>query len=198
MGFLLSIILYNTVIAILNFKCVNFDRCKIFILPVQSFSMYYILLFIHNLFRWIILLFLLINIIRHFTYSRKHWTKMDNGLGLVLMIVSHITLLIGLYQWGSGPYGFKNIQAVGFGAVMRDSASRFWAVEHITGMLIAIILITIGKGVGRKAIPSAAKHRKAGFLFLTALIVILIVTPWPGRTGIGRPLNPLHRLENSL
>lgn len=159
--------------------------------------MYNILLFIHNLFRWVILLFLLINIIRHFMNARKHWTKTDSNLGLILMVVAHITLLIGLYQWGSGPYGFKNIQAMGFGAVMKDSVSRFWAVEHLTGMLIAIILITIGKGVSRKAIQSAAKHRKAGFLFLTALIVILLVTPWPGRPGIGRPLNPAVRLENT-
>ena len=158
--------------------------------------MYNVLLFAHNLFRWIIILFLLINIVRHFINAKKSWAKTDNSLALILMISAHITLLIGIYQWVVGPWGLKNIQAIGFGAVMKDSASRFWAIEHLTGMLIAIVLITIGKGVGRKRIPSVARHRKAGFLFLAALVVILLVIPWPGRTGIGRPLNPVERLEN--
>ncbi len=157
--------------------------------------MYNILLFAHNLLRWVILIFLVLNILRHLMNARKPWEKTDNSLGLILMIAAHITLLIGLYQWVFNDLGLKAIQTSGFKAVMGNSVSRFWAVEHFAGMLIAIILITIGKGVGRKAMPDTTKHRRAGFLFLTALVVILLVTPWPGRPGIGRPLNPVDRLE---
>lgn len=158
--------------------------------------MYNILLFAHNLLRWVILIFLLLNIFRHLMNARKPWEKTDSSLGSILMISAHITLLIGLYQWLAGAYGWQIIQSKGFGAVMKDSASRFWAVEHLTGMLIAIILITVGKGIGRKAIPDSTKHRRAGFLFLAALVAILLVTPWPGRPGVGRPLNPADRLES--
>jgi len=64
---------------------------------------------------------------------------------------------------------------------------RYWVVEHFTGMLIAIALITIGRGVAKKGIPDAAKFRRAFWLFLLALIIILATVPWPFRGGVGRP-----------
>ena len=149
--------------------------------------MYEYLLVAHNWLRWIILIFLLINIFRHLSAANKPWEKADNSLGLFLMIAAHITLLIGLYQWAVGPWGLKLIQENGMGVVMKNKAMRFWAIEHITGMLIAIVLITIGKGVGRKAIPDKTKHRRALTFFLLALVIILITAPWPFRDVIGRP-----------
>jgi heme A synthase len=68
--------------------------------------------------------------------------------------------------------------------------SLFLMIEHFAGMLIAIILITIGKGVGKKNIPDKAKHKRAFWFFVIALFVILLTVPWPFREGIGRPLLP--------
>jgi hypothetical protein len=106
------------------------------------------------------------------------------------MISAHITLLIGLYQWIAGPLGLRTIQSLGMGEVMKNGITRFWAVEHFAGMLIAIILITIGKGVGKKNISDQAKHKKSFWLFLIALFIILVSVPWPFREDIGRPLVP--------
>jgi hypothetical protein len=52
------------------------------------------------------------------------------------------------------------------------------------------VLITIGKGVAKKAIPDTAKHKKAALLFTIALIIILATIPWPFREIVGRPLMP--------
>jgi hypothetical protein len=71
---------------------------------------------------------------------------------------------------------------------MKNPAQRFWVIEHNTGMLIAIILITIGRGVSRKNLPDLSKHRRTFWFFLIALLIILASVPWPGREGIGRPL----------
>jgi hypothetical protein len=106
------------------------------------------------------------------------------------MISAHIMLLLGLYQWIAGPWGLRNIQAIGFGEVMKNGIHRFWAVEHFAGMLIAIILITVGKGVGKKNIPDASKHKRAFWFFLIALFIIMLTVPWPFREGLGRPLLP--------
>lgn len=137
------------------------------------------LLHLHNFLRWIIALFLLVSIVQAF--SKNPGLKKTS---LWLLIASHITFLVGLYQYFTSAVGFKLIQANGFGAVMKDSVLRFWAVEHITGMLIAIILITIARG----------KARRGGYpviLYLLALIIILAVVPWPFReAGIGRPWFP--------
>jgi hypothetical protein len=80
-----------------------------------------------------------------------------------------------------------NIANLGFGEVMKNPVMRYYAVEHITGMLIAIVLITIGKGVAKKRIPDAAKYKRTFWFFLIALVIILATVPWPFRAGIGRP-----------
>ncbi|MBC7868291.1 MAG: hypothetical protein H7X88_12220, partial [Gloeobacteraceae cyanobacterium ES-bin-316] len=86
------------------------------------------LLHLHNLLRWIILLFLLLALLQAF--GKKPGLKKTS---LWLLISAHITLLIGLYQYFTGAFGYKLIEANGFGGVMKDSVLRFWAIEHITG-----------------------------------------------------------------
>ena len=151
--------------------------------------MYTALLFLHSLLRWFMLVLSIIAIYKSYTGMKggKPFTAGDKKVGLFLMISAHTTLLIGLYQWLVGPWGLKNIENMGFGAVMKDDVARFYAVEHMTGMIIAIILITIGRGVSKKNIPDAAKHKKTFWFFLVALLIILVSIPWPFRAGISRP-----------
>ena len=153
--------------------------------------MYEGLTHLHNFLRWVILLLLIVAVIKHLSgmSSGKAYTSGDRKVGLFLMIAAHIQLLIGLYQWFAGNFGLKLIQAQGMGEVMGNSASRFWVVEHTIGMLVAIILITLGKGVAKKNISDNAKHTKAFWNFLIALILILAVIPWPFR-DVARPLFP--------
>ncbi len=152
--------------------------------------MYQGLLHLHSLLRWIILILLVVNIVRHFTASNNPFTATDKKLGLFLMIAAHTTLLLGLYQWFTGPSGFQNIKNLGMGVVMKDSAARFWAVEHMTGMIIGILLITLGKSVAKKNFNDALKHKRSAILFTLALVIILLTIPWPFRVGIGRPWFP--------
>jgi len=152
--------------------------------------MYQGLLHLHSLLRWIILILLVVNIVRHFTASNQPFTATDKKLGLFLMIAAHTTLLLGLYQWFTGPWGLINIQNIGMGAAMKDPVSRFWAVEHLTGMIIGIILITLGKTVAKKPFSDAVKHKRSAILFSLALVIILLTIPWPFRAGIGRPWFP--------
>ncbi len=152
--------------------------------------MYQGLLHLHNFMRWVILILLVINIIRHLVAVKQPFADRDKRLGLMLMVAAHITLVIGLYQYFVGPWGFQLISSQGMAVVMKDSALRFWAVEHITGMLIGIVLITIARGVFRKTITNEAKHKRALLLYIIALVVILASVPWPFREGIARPLFP--------
>jgi hypothetical protein len=154
--------------------------------------MYNGLLFLHGLFRWIILILGIIAIYKSFTgmNGNKPFTNSDKKTGLFLMISAHITLLIGLYQWVVGPWGLQNIKNIGFGAVMKDPVYRFYGVEHMTGMIIGIILITIGRGVSKKNFSDSVKHKRTFWFFLIAIIVILVSVPWPFRQGIGRPWFP--------
>jgi len=152
--------------------------------------MYNGLLHLHNLMRWIILILLVINIINLIGSSNRSLTPKDKKLSLFLLISAHITLLIGLYQYFLGPSGFTLIKEYGMGEVMKNAALRFWAVEHITGMIVAIGLITAGYSTVKKNLVTNTSSKKAAILFIVALVIILAVVPWPFRAGIGRPLFP--------
>lgn len=119
--------------------------------------------------------------------SGRSFAEGDRKLSLFLMIAAHTTLLVGLVLWFFGQFGLSLALDNGMGMVMKNSVMRYWVVEHFVGMLIAIVLITIGRGVAKKSIPDSAKFKRAFWLFLVALIIILATVPWPFRAGVGRP-----------
>ena len=66
-----------------------------------------------------------------------------------------------------------------FSEIMKNSYQRFFFLEHPVGMLIAIILLHIGKAQGRKAISDRAKHKRTLIFYFLALLIILATIPWP-------------------
>lgn len=144
--------------------------------------MYNGLLHLHNFLRWVILVLILIAIFRHLTgmNSKRPVNAGDKKVDLFLMIAAHITLLVGLYQWIAGPRGLSLITN---GGDLGERSIRQFALEHPVGMIIAIVLITIGRGAVKRATTPAA-HKKAFWCFLIALIVMLATIPW------SRPLFP--------
>src|SRR3569833_1549078 len=90
--------------------------------------------------------------------GQRPYIRSDANTGLILTIVADLMLLIGLGLWYFGPKGYSFIQSMGFSGVMKDPVSRFFAVEHLVGMLIAIVLIHIGKAQGKKKITDRKKH----------------------------------------
>jgi len=144
-------------------------------------SLYQALLHAHSIGRWIVLLLLLFAILNSLIAGKRPYIRTDNRLGLLLTIAADIMLLLGIYLWATGPWGYQQIEAKGMSAVMKDPVSRFYAIEHMAGMLIAIILMHIGKAQGRKAISDRAKHRRTMVFYLLALLIILASIPWPFR-----------------
>jgi membrane protein DedA with SNARE-associated domain len=60
---------------------------------------------------------------------------------------------------------------------------RFFAVEHITGMIVAIVFGTLGYSLSKRASTDAARFRAQALLFSLALLLILALIPWPFRAG---------------
>lgn len=140
-----------------------------------------ILLHVHSIARWLLLLLLLIAIFNSMVAGKRPFIRTDARTGLIITIVADLQLLIGISLWFLGGFGYKQIKAFGMGPVMKDSLMRFFAIEHTLLMLIAIILIHIGKAQGRKAISDKAKHNRTMVYYLIALILILVAVPWPFR-----------------
>ena len=149
-----------------------------------------VLLQIHSIFRWVILLLLFLSIVQSFIgwIKRRELREMEAKIWLFTMISAHTTLLIGLILLFFGRFGILSSGLPEGVILMKDKFYRFYWVEHPTGMLIATILITLGRGVVKKQIPDPAKYKRAFWFFLIALLIILAVIPWPGRDIIGRGL----------
>ena len=64
-------------------------------------------------------------------------------------------------------------------SAMKDPITRYWTVEHITLMIIAVILITIARLSMKKLKTDTAKHKRLFFLNIIALVFILAAIPWP-------------------
>lgn len=149
------------------------------------------LVHLHNLLRWIILILLLVSIFKSYSgYSnKKQFDAGDKKFWLFTMIASHITLLLGLYQWTLGRIGLFSTDYASVGAVMKDKTARFFLVEHPTLMILAIVFITLGHGMAKKSVDDETKYRKAFRYFLIALVLILVAVPWPFRE-VARPWFP--------
>lgn len=154
--------------------------------------MYNGLVHLHNFLRWVVLILLVVAIVRHLMgmTGKKSYTSGDRKTDLFLMISAHIQLTIGLILWFMGDLGLKLIRSTeSFGSLMKDAVARFWTMEHFVGMVIAVVLITVGRGATKKNIPDASKHSKAFWFYLIALILILLLIPWPGKE-VARPIFP--------
>jgi len=133
------------------------------------------LLHLHSFLRWAIVLFFIIAIFKSLGAGNKPFTKSHKTAGLLLMICFDINVLIGA------------IQTTGMGEVMKDSMLRFFAVEHLIGMLVALALVHIGKSYAKKPVADTIKHRKSVLFYTIAFIITLASIPWPFRAiGEGR------------
>lgn len=106
------------------------------------------------------------------------------------MIFMDIQFLIGILLYFIGGWA-KNWTGGQIAEVMKNSAQRFFTVEHVAMMIIAWIIVHIGRGVVKKAQTDKIKHSKSLVYFLVAFILIILAIPWPFRTGLG--IHPLFR-----
>ena len=150
----------------------------------MDITLYEVMRHAHSVGRWIVLLLLLFAIFNSLLAGSRPFIKSDNRLGLLLTIFADLMLLVGLYLYFSSPaWGYKAFERLGsMGEVMKNPTDRFFAVEHLAGMLIAIVLIHIGKAQARKPIGDRAKHKRTMIFYLLALLIILVSIPWPFRT----------------
>lgn len=150
--------------------------------------MYSLLLVLHSLIRWVVLIAGLLAIVRAFAgwAGRKPWKATDDKIGFWTVTGLDVQTLIGLvlYLFLSP---FTATALSDFGAAMRTPQLRFWAVEHVTLMLVGLALVHVGRARAKRAPESAAKHRTVAIFFLLGMIAVLVAVPWPG-TPNGRPL----------
>jgi len=122
----------------------------------------------HSGIRYLVFLFLLIVIIKALinTFSQKEWAKGDTKFTAMLMGTTHLQAVIGLVMY------FVVYQNYQYMSHMDDPILRWKAVEHITGMLLFVVLVTLlhraNKNPGKQN-----KNRRALIMGLIALVIAL-------------------------
>jgi hypothetical protein len=136
--------------------------------------MHVILTTLHSWNRYLILAALVFVLYRSFSgwLGKKPFEKLDNTASLVLLILTHSQLLLGLIM-----YAFTSSWTLtafaDMGAAMKNEWQRYFAVEHMAMMLIAVVLIQLGRTFSKKAANDTDKHRKLAIY--TTIAVLLII-----------------------
>ncbi len=147
--------------------------------------MYGIVLNVHSWLRWVVLIAMLWTILRAVLPGPRAWTPADDRSLRLSVISLDVQFLLGLLLYFVlSPFTREAMSDMG--AAMRSPGLRFFAVEHMAGMLIAITLAHVGAVRIRKAAPER-RHRLAAIFFILALLAVLASIPWPGLPA-GRPL----------
>lgn len=141
--------------------------------------MYPFVLTIHNIFRWLVLIFGIVAVVRAYIgwFGKKEWSDLDDKLGLGFTISIDVQFLLGLLLYFFLSPITTNAFA-NFSAAMADSGTRYFLVEHSLMMLVAIVVAHIGRSRSKKADTDVGKFKQAAIFYTIALLLILAAIPW--------------------
>ena len=146
---------------------------------------YNIAVFSHNIWRWVVIFMAIWALYRAYAglIQKREWVAEDGQAGRYFTIALDLQILVGLILYFILSPVTRSAMA-NFGAAMSDANLRFFAVEHILWMVVALILAHIGTARVKRVPDSSGKFRSAVIWYTLAVLAILLGMPW------GRPLIP--------
>ncbi|RYD59490.1 MAG: hypothetical protein EOP56_01095 [Sphingobacteriales bacterium] len=147
--------------------------------------MYYTLLLVHSLLRWFVLISLGMSVFmaaRGYKYYRPFATT-DNLIRHLTATIAHLQLVVGMVLYSQSP-----VVKYFFSGASYTLESLFFAAIHIILMLCAIVVITIGSAIAKRAPRDRDKFRNMLMWYGLALLSILTAIPWPFSPLAHRPL----------
>lgn len=148
-------------------------------------SMYPYFLLVHSALRYVLLALAFYAIYRAWSgyFNNKPYEKTDNKVSVFLIASVHTQLVLGLALYFlMSPYlqmGRANLKAA-----MKNDLLRYWTVEHLTTMLIVVVLFQVGRTLSKKATLDKAKHQRAAIFYTIALLLVFAMIPWPFYKGL--------------
>ena len=144
-------------------------------------SLYNIFLHLHSGFRYLVMALVVVAILVAFAgwLGKRTYSEGNRKLNMFAMISAHIQFLFGIVLYFVSPFvQFSN-------QTMKVTETRYWTMEHVVMMLIAIVLLTVGHSRSKKIILHVEKHRVIAITYTLALLIIIIAIAQSGRPVIG-------------
>lgn len=103
--------------------------------------------------------------------------ELGKRVQLAFLICVDVQLLLGILLWMSSP----TIEAAraDMGAAMKDPTQRYFLVEHGLLMLIAIVVVHVGRIAAKRAESPRSQHLRTAIYAGLALLLIAARAPWP-------------------
>ncbi len=127
---------------------------------------------LHSYNRYLILAALVYVLFRAWSgwMGKKPFEKADNSASLILMILVDVQLLLGLIQYFvTSAFTTETLTP----EHPLYAMARYFKMEHITGMILAIVLIHLGRSMAKKATTDEAKHKKLAIYTTVAAVFII-------------------------
>ncbi len=143
--------------------------------------MYEFILVVHNILRWVVLILGILAVVTAFIgwFGKKEWTPRDRKIGSFFGMGMDIQLLLGLILYiFFSPFALSALLNQGMSYVMQQAEYRFFAVEHIFYMVVAVVFAHLGSILAKKAPASAGKFKRAAIFYTLSLLTILAGIPW--------------------
>lgn len=150
---------------------------------VKTFIMQ-IVLVLHNLIRWAIVLFALWTLLSAVSgyFGKRAYTRSDDRANFFFVLSCDIQLLLGLILYFTNNW-FDRLKDLG----NQDRYNRFFSLEHMAMMILAWILVHVGRSSLKRISSDHGKHKRVLIFFGIAILLIVVAVPWPIRETIGRP-----------
>jgi prepilin signal peptidase PulO-like enzyme (type II secretory pathway) len=115
--------------------------------------------------------------------QRRSWKAGEGQAVRIFTITMDVQLLLGLILYFVlSP--ITGIALQNFGAAMRDSTLRYFAVEHLLMMVLAVVAVHVGAVMIRRRHDDRSKYVQGAIWMTLSILLILVGIPWQ------RPLLP--------
>ncbi|MFQ3630417.1 hypothetical protein [Roseiflexus sp.] len=150
--------------------------------------MYTITLYAHSYVRWAVVILGALLMIQALVgwLGKRSWDEAVGRLGSFFTISMDVQLLLGLLLYGVFSPMMQRVFD-NFGQAMGDARLRFWAVEHILMMVVAVVLAHVGH-VTAKRLPEDRRYRRYAIFAGLAMLAVMLAIPWPFSSADPRPL----------
>ena len=144
----------------------------------MSSTRYSLILTLHDDLRWLVLLAALVAIVAAATgvSGNRPFKPLGRITGVIFISVMDLQFLLGLILCFLSPWVAQFWASPG--AAMKVKEARFFGMEHLVFMIVALALAHVGAARSKRVSEPPKAYRTALVWFSLSLLLILAGVPW--------------------